>query len=257
MSTENEPLISIVMSCFNSTGTLDRAINSILNQSFSKFEFIIIDDGSTDQTFELLQRFSDRDPRIKLLKNDINMGLSYSLNKGIKSAKTHYIARMDADDYSLSNRLMVQYKTMQNNPNFDILGCGMKRKLNKGRVLDEVYLAKDHEDIVKNIFRKPPVYHPTILIKKSVFDNHGYYDESLRWAEDADLWYRIYDKVIFHNLQIPLIEYTTKERINKKILINNLQVKWKNLKRRKKLGQHIPLLVKDSLSLILRSIKNY
>lgn len=257
MSNEKEPLISVVMSCYNSARTLNRAINSILNQTFTTFEFIIVDDGSTDKTKELLQQYSSSDQRIILLRNNTNMGLSYSLNKGIKKATADFIARMDADDFSMPNRLKIQYDFMSNNLDIDILGCGMKRVLPNGKLLDKVYLTKKHRGIIKNIFSKPPVYHPTILIKKSVFDNFGYYDETLRWAEDADLWYRIYDKVTFHNLQSALIEYTTKERINKKILTYNLKVKWTNMKRRNLLGQNLHLLIRDFLSLVLRSIKNY
>ncbi len=251
------PDISVVMSCLNSELTIARSIKSILDQSYPHFEFIIIDDGSRDNTSEIIKSFAEKDNRILFLQNNINKGLSYSLNRGIKKAKGEWIARMDADDFSDPDRLYQQYKYLEKNPHIDVLGSGMTRVSDNGDLIDQVSLYAYHKEIVKNIFDKPPIYHPTALIRKSVFEEHGYYNESIAWAEDADLWYRIYDRVTFHNLQIPLVVYTMKGRISQKIWINNIKIKWSHMVKRNQAIIGIPIIIRDFFSLALRMVKNF
>ena len=102
------PLVSVVMSVYNDSKYLSESIKSILDQTLKDFEFIIVDDGSLDNSFDLLRRFKKKDNRIKILKNNSNMGLAFSLNKAIKESKGKYIARMDADDLSMPDRLKKQ-----------------------------------------------------------------------------------------------------------------------------------------------------
>ena len=116
--------------------------------------------------------------------------------------------------------------------------------------------VNDH-DIKRRVFKKTLVFHPTVMIKKEVYEQHGYYDPDLRWAEDADPWYRLYDKVVFHNLSEVLLDYTIKSKISRKILLNNLKVKWRNLNRRGKTLYYMPLLIKEIFTMSIRSIKNY
>ena len=118
-------------------------------------------------------------------------------------------------------------------------------------------LPSEDRDIKKRVFRKTLVFHPTVMIRKEVYEQHGYYDPVLRWADDADLWYRLYDKVIFHNLPDVLLDYTIKSKINHKILTNNLKVKWKNLNRRGETFRYMPLLIKEIFTLSIRRVKNY
>jgi len=104
----SSPEVSVVMACFNASQTLDKAVESILEQTYRDFEFLIIDDGSTDDTVEKLKTWSERDVRIKLLFNNKNSGLAASLNKGIEASKGKFIARMDADDRAFERRLELQ-----------------------------------------------------------------------------------------------------------------------------------------------------
>jgi len=249
--------LSIVMSCYNAEGTLRRAINSILNQTFSAFEFIIIDDASTDQTKAILDEFAAIDSRIQLVQNQINQGLSYSLNKSIKTAKTPFIARMDADDYAYPDRMLKQYEFLQAHPQVDILGSAVRYIDQDGRQLKNVTLPSKHSDIIKRVFKKTLVLHPTIMLKKEVYDNYGYYNPNLRWAEDADLWYRIYDRVTFHNLSEVLLDYTLKSTINRRILWKNMSVKWKNLHKRGLVLSHLHHIIGDLITLSIRRVKNY
>jgi len=239
------PLVSVVMSCYNAGEILARAIESVLSQSFQKFEFIIIEDGSTDNTLDLLKAWSQKDDRIHLVLNEKNLGLAHSLNKGIAAATGKYIARMDADDKAHASRFEKQVTFLESNPSVDIVGTGIVQINQKGEDLGAILLPEHHKDIVKRAFKKTMLFHPTILARKEVFSNYGYYDNSLRWAEDSDLWLRIYDKATFHNLQEPLLDYTVKEKLQMRHVKDNLSVKTKNLKRRGLMLRHLPTLMLD------------
>lgn len=251
----NEARVSVVMSCYNCAGSVDLAIESILRQTMSKFEFIIIDDGSVDNTLEILKNYALRDDRIIVVQNAKNLGLAASLNKGIQIAKTKIIARMDADDISFADRFEKQLHILEANQHIDIVGSGIIEQTKNGTKKKTQLLPKGHNDIVKRVFRKPLVYHPTIMIRKSVFTKNGFYDPDITWAEDADLWYRIYDKVVFYNIQEPLLYYTVKDRMTLKQTRYNLKVKYKNLKRRNILAAYLPQLIRDLVTMSFRMIK--
>ena len=244
-----KPGVSIVMSCYNSESTMDKAIESICNQTFSNFEFLIIDDGSTDNTLEKLSDWSSKDDRIILIKNERNIGLAASLNKGIEKARATYIARMDADDEALPKRLELQVAYLLNNRHIDLLGTAIIRRNKRHEIIGKTILPEQHEEIIKRVFRKTLVFHPTIMAKKSLFEIHGMYDPKLKWAEDADLWYRIYDKSQFANLKEPLLIYTVKDRLTLRQARMNLSVKISNLKRRKRLVSFLPVIAFDILLL--------
>jgi len=232
------PEVSIVMSCYNSEATVVEAIESILNQTFSNFEFIIIDDGSIDSTRDILSSYQQKERRIVLIENEQNIGLAAALNKGIRMASTPLIARMDADDVSLPTRLEKQIEFLHTHPNVDIL-----------------------EAIIKRIFKTTMILHPTIMVKKEVFEIHGYYDTQQQLGgEDAELWYRIYDKVRWANLSEPLLIYTVKNKLTKRIISNNLKTKYINMKRRNVLFQKGHLLIRDifiyGAKLISQTFKN-
>ena len=250
----NSPLISVVMSCYNAADSLERAVHSMLNQSFQNFEFIIIDDGSTDDTKVLLNDFAKRDSRIKLIINEQNIGLSASLNKGIRNARAQYVARMDADDECKPTRLSIQFEYLQKNPMIDVVGSGVLLRKQSGKIIGERTPPKMDEEIKSRVFRKPLLYHPTILIRKSVFEKLGYYNSDLRWAEDADLWYRIFDKINFSNIQEPLLIYTVKEKLSIKNALINLKVKYVNLKKRGLLLKFAPQLLYDTILLSFKVV---
>lgn len=240
--------VSIVMSCFNAEDTLRRAVDSMLQQTYSNFEFIIVDDGSSDRTLSILREYEVQDERIVLVVNDHNLGLATSLNKGIKKAQGELIVRMDADDESFLNRIEKQLMYMDQNEKVDVLGTGIINRTADQKEVSKFMLSQKHDDIIKNVFKKPLVFHPTIMIRKEVFEKHGYYDPAVTWAEDADLWYRIYDKVVFHNLQESLLYYTLKQQFKWRHAKYNILVKIDNLKKRKKLLNYTPQLIYDVLN---------
>jgi len=244
----NESGVSIVMSCYNASGTVVRAIDSMLCQTFSNFEFIIVDDGSADDTLAILKQYERKDDRIVIIENDLNIGLAASLNKAIERARSKYIARMDADDESIHDRLEKQINFLRENEKIDVLGTAIYNRTADLKVGEQRSLAELHHDIVASVFKKPLVFHPTIMIKKKVYTDFGYYDPDVTWAEDADLWYRIYDKVKFHNLQEPLLYYTLKKQFKWRHAKNNIKVKLDHLIKRNKLIAYTPQLIYDVLN---------
>ena len=209
------------MSCYNEEGTISRAVESILSQTFTDFEFIIIDDGSTDKTFEKLEYWVKKDSKIRLYQNEKNLGLSAALNKGIKLSNAPIIARMDADDISLPARLEKQYAFLQKNNDVDVAGSNAFMEKGDRQSISNVPITND--EIFRQKYKRTIAIHPTVMARKNTFEKYGYYDEALSWAEDKDLWLRWMGKARFANLEEPLLRYNVKERINWKIFrVNHL-----------------------------------
>jgi len=183
------------MSVYNGEKYLRQAIDSILNQTFKDFEFLIINDGSTDRTAEILQSYQDS--RIKVINNEKNIGLTKSLNKGLKLAKGEYIARMDADDVSLPTRLEKQICFLDENKEVGSLGAAWY-------IIDE---NSREMGISKSANNKHAVHfmcHGTALIRKNCLEEVGLYREVFERAQDYDLWLRIADEFEVANLSQPL-----------------------------------------------------
>jgi len=207
MKNTANPLISVVMPAYNVERYIAVAIRSILNQTFKDFELVIIDDGSTDSTPQIISKCKEIDQRIVALQNDKNLKLGRTLNKGIKAAKGKYIARMDADDISLPDRFGKQVKFMEENPEVGILGGTMVVMGKDGRVISERrYYTRDAE-IRKNIFKFSPFCHPAVIIRKTVLEKSGLYDPCYNPVEDYELYFRIGFHAKFANLEDSLLRY--------------------------------------------------
>lgn len=196
--------ISVVMSTYN-TGVkmLQEAVESILSQTFRKFEFLLIDDGSTDESVAYLNSLQDE--RIRLIRNPVNFGLTKSLNIGLKAAKGKYIARMDADDISLPTRLEKQYAYMESHP--DVILCGTRvsffNKDPSQPTENSGIVTSDMEEYRVNLlFFNPGPYHPTAFFRHvSLLEYHVVYDENLVYAQDYGMW-----ETISHLGQIYVME---------------------------------------------------
>lgn len=197
------PIVSVLMPCYNSEQYIREAIDSILSQTFSDFEFIVINDGSTDNSAEIIGSYKDK--RIKYINNDVNLGLIKSLNKGISLAKGKYIARMDSDDISYPTRLKEQVIFLDNHP--DVIMCGTwinffnypPRKDDGHHQTDITYLS---------LLKGWCINHPTVMMRTDVIKkNNLFYDENYPCAEDYELWSRLirYGKIV--NLQKVLLDY--------------------------------------------------
>ena len=179
--------ISVVMPTYNTdVKYLKEAVDSILNQSFRDFEFIIIDDGSTNDSPEYLNSIPD--PRVKIIRNETNIGITKSLNKGLRAATGKYIARMDSDDISLPDRFEKQFAFMEKNP--DVFACGSK-VVNIGETIPQP--GSEIEDMdsyrVKMLFSPPGPDHPTAFLNHAKLKEYNImYDEELIYAQDYGLW---------------------------------------------------------------------
>lgn len=186
--------ISIIMGIYKmieKENLVKLAIDSILNQTYKDFEFIICDDGSNDGTYEMVQGLTKNDSRVILIKNDKNKGLAYSLNHCLSIAKGKYIARMDADDISMPNRLEKQTKFLNEHLEYAMVGCNLVLINDKG-VWGKRILAE--RPTKKSFLFTSPFCHPAIVMRKEVLDKVNSYkvEKITRRAEDYDLFMRIY-----------------------------------------------------------------
>jgi glycosyltransferase involved in cell wall biosynthesis len=202
-----KPKISVVMPVYNGEKYLSTAIDSILNQTFPDFEFIIINDASTDTTSDIIRKYQKKDKRIISINNEKNLGIGGTLNKGFTYAKTQYVARMDADDISEPERLEKQYKLISSNKKLGVVG-GYILIINEQNdpLLLRKYLANSN-DLKNHIFRYSPFAHPATMIRLSVFNEFGGYDPSKSPSEDLDLWIKIGTKYEFGNVPRVILNY--------------------------------------------------
>ena len=190
----NTPFLSVIMGCYNSAATIAQAINSILLQTFVNFEFIIIDDCSTDDTVKIIEKYSD--PRIILIKNNINQGLGYSLNLGVQLSRGKYIARMDADDLAYKNRFAKQINFMEKHPDIVCMGCAAKKIGNisfKNKVLSGYIIPPvTYEKIKAWLILGTPLLHPSVIFNKQLLQSYNInYDPKFRRGQDYELWSRL------------------------------------------------------------------
>ena len=257
------PKVSVIMSCFNAEETVSRAIESILDQTFQDLEFIIVDDASTDRTYQICQEYARRDQRILLFRRDENSGFCAApLNMAIRHTQAEIIARMDADDYSYPSRLEKQYAFLLTNPDVDILGTNVRlinKKTDKGT--GESNFKEKHEDIIKQRYVKPMLAHPTIMVRKQVYVKFGGYNEDAFRVEDIDLWLRAFSKYTFHNLQEVLYDFYRRQELigltDFKVLRNTINVYYLAMKRNNELYIHWPILVKQIFYFLLYNTKRY
>lgn len=221
------PEITVLMSVYNDKKYLSESVESILNQTFENFEFLIIDDASTDGSKDLLEEYAKEDSRIKLICNKNNKGLSYNLAEGTSLAKAPWIARMDADDISVKDRLAIQIQYVKEHPSIDIVGSYVIDIDDEGNELELRKVPTTHEKIA-NLIWTCPFIHPTVLFKKESIIKAGSYDRNLRRRQDYDLWFRCHEASLrFDNIDMPLLFYRATDAYYKK---NNLKVQLQQAK---------------------------
>ena len=182
-----KPLVSVVISTYNRADFLPRAIDSIRYQTMGNWELILINDGSTDETANILKAYERLDPRIKVLTNKKNSGLIYSLNRGLNAARGKFIARMDDDDKSLPDRLARQVAFMEKEQ-LDL--CSAVMNINDKPTARYFYLDKDSSDLLSiKLFFGNIFAHPSIMLRKSFIDQYNIrYDNEHPNAEDYEFW---------------------------------------------------------------------
>jgi hypothetical protein len=202
------PMVSVIMSVYNGAQHLAESIDSILAQSFSDFEFVIVNDGSSDKTQEIIELYAHQDSRI-LPIHQKNIGLTKSLNIAIKKAKGKYIARMDADDISFKERFKKQVDFLENNNDYHLVGSNAIDIDEQGKEIRYRILEKDWDVIKKNFVKKNFFLHPSVLIDKKALFDIGLYNEEIKYGQDYELWLRFIKKYKGTNIQ----EFLIKKRI--------------------------------------------
>jgi hypothetical protein len=192
------------MPVFNGEPYLAAAIESILAQTFADFELLIIDDGSTDRSRQIVQAFGD--PRVRLLCNERNLRLIATLNRGLDEAQGEYVARMDADDISLPGRLEAQVAFLDRYPEIGVLGTGFQMIDAQGTLGAEVLLPAGNALIRWNLALRSPLAHPTVMMRRSVIAAIGGYRSEPLHCEDYDLWWRASEVTGIANLPTVLLK---------------------------------------------------
>jgi glycosyltransferase involved in cell wall biosynthesis len=212
------PTVSVVMPAFNAAAFLDEAVQSILDQTFRDFEFIIVDDGSTDDTAGILQKYTQADDRVKVYRQE-NQGMIAALNRGCRMARGQFIARMDADDISLPHRLERQLRFMDGHPEIGILGTSVSRIDENGSVTGDWRQSPNRKVLRWNHFFRVCVIHPTVVMRREILEKINFYRSDAVHAEDWDLWLRASAITEFSNTHEILFKYrvwskSTSKRLN-------------------------------------------
>lgn len=209
-----QPLVTVLMSVHNDLQYLHESVDSILNQTFNDFEFILIDDGSTDGSGDFLKGLSD--PRVKLLVNPSNIGLTASLNLGLEIARGKYIARMDADDICELRRLESQVNFLEAHPQIGIVGCSRHLIDENGNTVAIAPALESDLAIRWKSLMGNPFAHPTVMIRRQVLLDHSLrYDTSFKTAQDYELWTRLLPCTQAANLPEPLVRYRLRNGISR------------------------------------------
>jgi glycosyltransferase involved in cell wall biosynthesis len=241
------PTISVLMPVYNCEDYVKAAVDSIINQTYSNFEFLIIDDASNDKTVSIIK--SIKDPRIRLFEKPKNTGYTESLNYGLSIAKGRYIARMDADDMSFPERLSKQLAYMESNPKAIV--CGSFYEVIGNKEIKGFPVL--HKDLKVNLLSSTCFAHPSVMIRKSVLDAHNIqYDSSKEPAEDYALWVSLMPYGEYHNLDDVLLKYRVHEhQVSNKRRKVQLESK---LSTRIKVLEYLDVKFKDSSINVLKKI---
>lgn len=205
--TQKTPAITVLLPVYNAEKYLAIAIESILHQTFTDFEFLIIDDCSTDSSWDIIQKYSKQDKRIVSLRNEVNLKGCNTLNKGLKLARGKYIARLDNDDWSYPDRFEKQFDFMESHPEVGIVGGVMELMNEAGNVIGKRTYHLTDGEIRKKLFRYSPFSHPLVMFRKSILDQAGYYNPAYAPADDYDLYFRMGKLSQFANLPDVLLKY--------------------------------------------------
>ena len=203
---KKEPLVSVVMPAYNAEKFIGEAIESILNQTFKDFEFIILDDCSKDSTWKIIQEYAKKDERIVAVRNEKNLNIALNRNKGVEMSKGKYIVWADADDISKPERIEKLVNYMENHSEVGICGSNFQG-FSGDQIFETREFFEDDERLRKNIFKFSPVAQPTAIIRKECFSTVGLFNPDYPPAEDIELSFRIGERYKFGNVTEILLRY--------------------------------------------------
>jgi glycosyltransferase involved in cell wall biosynthesis len=189
--------VSVIMAAYNGEAHIEESVQSILGQTFKNFEFIIVDDGSTDGTVDKIQQIDD--PRLRIVRQS-NQGQTSALIAGIQQAKGDLIARLDDDDCSLPDRLLRQVEFMNANPKVNLCGTRFIEKYGENLLSQRVYFAQSNAEIKKVISFYNPFAHSSVMFRRDAYSKVGGYDKNFTICMDYDLWLRLMDVGEVYNI---------------------------------------------------------
>ena len=190
--TKAPPMVSVLVSVYNGdVKIVHDALQSVVRQTYSDLEILIIDDGSGLEIKKLLETIESMDKRVVLVRNQSNIGLTKSLNKGIGLAKGKYVARMDADDISYNNRISEQVDFLEHNQKIAMVGARFSEIIGGEVVQQRLPFIETYDKILESIVRFNPFCHSSTMIRTNVLKELGGYDEKFKYAQDYDLWLRL------------------------------------------------------------------
>lgn len=203
----SHPKVSVLLPVYNAERFLALSIESILSQTFRDFELIVIDDCSSDGSWEIIKEYAGQEGRIIAVKNDVNLNLTATLNNGIAMAKGEYIARMDHDDISFPDRLEKQVNFLDEHRDVGIVGGDIEIIDEDGNVFGRRQYNHADQAIREKIFWYSPFCHPAVMIRRKTLDEAGYYDHRYAPADDYELYFRLGMKSRFANLGSSVLRY--------------------------------------------------
>ncbi len=194
------PAVSVLLSVHNGEKTLGRCLKSVTDQTYENIHIFCIDDASTDATWEILTAWQQKlGEKMTILRNDKNIGLTLSLNKGLEAIATPLIARIDADDWWESKKIEKQVAFLKDHPDYGIVGTNYIN--HSERQEKKVSLPKTNRDIQKILFWRNPFAHSAVMYRRDIVLKAGKYDPTVRYSQDYELWIRCSQITKLHNIQ--------------------------------------------------------
>ncbi len=208
-------MVSIIIPTYNRKELVARAVNSVFEQTYKNIEIIVIDDASDDGTYEVICELSKKDARMMVLRNETNLGLAKTLNRGIQFSHGNYIARLDDDDFWCNiKKLERQVEFLEKNKEYVLVGGGAIKINKDGKEMLRYLLPEHDQDIRGKILIDGVFAHVTVLFRKDVFEKSGGYDEHLSGFEDWDLWLKLGKFGKLYNVQEYLTTYSGHQKDN-------------------------------------------
>ncbi len=203
-----QPLISIILPVYNSSAYLKQALDSVLTQTYSNWELIAIDDASTDHSLNILNSYAKKSSKIKVFSHTPNQGIAHTLNKALKHVQGQYVARMDADDIMLPDRLQKQLKYLLKHPKTIIVGGQCQLIDTQDKIIGKKTFPTDHQQIYQLAFIRSPLQHPAVMINTSLLPKKfSWYHSDQVSSEDLDLYFKLFQYGKAANLSDTIIKY--------------------------------------------------
>lgn len=232
---KQKKLVSVIIPAYNAELYIAEAIDSILEQTYTNFEVIVIDDASTDKTVAIIKRYEKKDKRLRIYKNKKNMGIGANRSRGIELAKGEYICWQDADDVALPSRLQLQVNYLDTHSDVGVVG-GFIKFFDENTDGPVRRYAETDGLLRRNIFRYNPVAQPASMFRKECFDKVGFYDETYKVSEDLDMLFRVGVHYKFANVQQVVLRY--RQSITSLTRANLRSMELATLRLRRKYASH-------------------